>query len=170
MRISSVLPLSLLLLVDTQRAAADGLFSNSLWKAHKTTQRRTRSLGKDLRTAFGSILVQQNPLDSSENTVIYCKSGSSLNGGGQSGNGDDGADDSGGRGGSEGDGNGPSTTRAPGTATATSSSPSATASSIGTPWKLMDTHVGYTTILLLYAIAVLTSRFDCVLLARFIFL
>jgi hypothetical protein len=162
MWISSALPLSLLLLIDVQTAAADGVFSRSLRKAHGAAKRHTKSLAKDLRIAFGSVLVQQNPLDSSGNRVIYCKSGSSLNGGGQSGDGSD--DDSGSGGGSNNGGNGTSTTRGSGTATATSSTPSATASTVDTPWKLVDTHVCYTKSLLLYEFVVLTR--DCALSSK----
>lgn len=116
-----LLPISLALLVLQPVPARAGLFHD----AHGFARRHTKQFARDLRVAFGGMVL---PRDASESQhVLYCKvsTGSSLTGGDDS---DSGTSPSGTGGSSSSSGSS--------THTATSSAASATSSAYNSPWKL----------------------------------
>lgn len=135
MLLSKSLPLTLLLLIANVSPSSGKLLPHAIHKAHKAAVRQTHSLARDLRTAFGAVLVSspQTHLNSRDvnNKVVYCKGGNinpgantTPTGGSPSGN------STTTRGGS-------STAR---TRTSTGANPSATVPA-SSPWKLTEGYV-----------------------------
>ncbi|KAF8634486.1 hypothetical protein AX15_000924 [Amanita polypyramis BW_CC] len=125
MKFSHYLPLSLLLLtVDLGNANAK-FFSHSLRIAHSSAKAHTHTLARDLRLAFGGVLLSRSSNYHSQH-VIYCKPSGKTDSNGPSGR-----------------ANATSPLAMPagsGTKTAmtTGSTPTASAS----PWKLAESHQG----------------------------
>lgn len=129
------LPLSLILLIADAVPSSASLLPRTFQKVHGAAVGHTKSLARDLRTAFGVVLVTQS--DTPNRNVVYCKS----SGPGSSGLSSNGTSTSG------------STSTSPSTSTSrtgTSSSSRASTSTSGSPsttsvpssaWKLVDSHV-----------------------------
>jgi hypothetical protein len=119
------LPLSLILLIADASPSSATLVSRAIEKVHGVAFRHTKSFARDLRLAFGAVLVTQP--DSSSQRVVYCKAGvpSSIGSGGG------------------GSGNSTSMSRSPSpSGTSISSSPKSSATAVpSSPWKLVDSHV-----------------------------
>ncbi|KAJ4485540.1 glycoside hydrolase family 16 protein [Lentinula aciculospora] len=114
----------------TPSVYSSSIFSRAVQQTHRIAARHTKEIARDLRLAFGAVLVSepiQQPLDNGR--TIYCKSGAvaGSSGGGQ-GNGSAGS----------------SGTNSQGTSTSTKSAAagSPTASAVSTPWKLVEAHNG----------------------------
>ncbi|TFK76719.1 hypothetical protein BDN72DRAFT_5594 [Pluteus cervinus] len=119
------LPLYLLLLVLDVPSASAGSFPHALERAHKLAARHSRNLARDLRVAFGGILVARDSTPVTPQHVVYCKTkpASSL----------------GGNGGPKGNSSSPSSS----TRTATSGGVAPTSSApSSSPWKLTESHSG----------------------------
>lgn len=119
-----------LLLLDF--VAARGFVSGVFQSVQNTAQRHTKRFARDLRVAFGAVLVSQNDIisDGTPQRVVYCKS--AAGGGALSSN-----DTSGGAAG------GTSSASATATATAGSSTTSgSTKSGTVSPFTLVDSHSG----------------------------
>lgn len=132
MFLTPTLPLCLLILVSS--AQAEGIISRSFQNARHAAARRTHLLARDLRAAFGNVLVSQNPLDSTRNHAVYCKAGFPN---------DKGPGSVGGTGENGTEAGGSSSESGTQSATATSAGASATGSAVSTPWKLVKEHVRF---------------------------
>ncbi|KAF5377240.1 hypothetical protein D9615_006352 [Tricholomella constricta] len=124
------LPLGLVLLIADAYPASASLMSRSLHKIHGTAVKHTKSLARDLRVAFGVMLVAQDP---SPNThVVYCKPGKSSSvpslplGGGDNTN-------------PNGTSSLPPSSTSRAASTTRSGKPAGTAPA-SSPWKLTETH------------------------------
>ncbi|KAK0198988.1 endo-1,3(4)-beta-glucanase [Armillaria mellea] len=120
-----VLPVYLVVLILSHDVSA-----SLVSRVHDVALRHTKSIARDLRLAFGSVLISQQP-QGLQTRLTYCKAGSSNNNNTGSG-GDNGNNSSGGSSRS-----GTSSTR-----TASTSSASATASSFSSPYNLVESHAG----------------------------
>ncbi|KAG6857613.1 hypothetical protein H0H87_010181 [Tephrocybe sp. NHM501043] len=120
------------LIADLQPASAT-LVPRAVQRIHEVAARHTKNLARDLRVAFGRILVEQ-PTSTSQH-VVYCKPGRPVLGG-TTGNGTSGTSSI----------SPSSTSRAGSTSTKTSSSAASTgtggSSTPSSPWKLTETHAG----------------------------
>ncbi len=121
-----VLPVYLVALILSHDVSA-----SLVSRMHDVALRHTKSIARDLRLAFGSVLVSQQSQDP-QTRLTYCKAESSNNNNTSSG-GDNGNGNSSGGGSSR---SGTSSTR-----TASTSSASATASSFSSPYNLVESHV-----------------------------
>lgn len=112
------LPLSLILFIADSPPSSATLLPRAFQNVHDAAVRHTKYLARDLRMAFGAVLITQpNP---SFNRVVYCTAGtpSSLGGGGGS------------------------NTSTYHSSTPTGTSVKSSASPVPTsPWKLVDSHV-----------------------------
>jgi hypothetical protein len=125
----------IMLLVDLS-LATQRLVPRVVQAVHHSAARRTHSLARDLRMAFGGILAPRADTGASRH-VVYCKPGKQVIFGGGSG------------GGSPGNPNatqvsstlsGASRTSARPTSTSASSKPTSTIPA-SSPWKLVESHV-----------------------------
>ncbi|KAG6814462.1 hypothetical protein H0H92_007466 [Tricholoma furcatifolium] len=122
------LPLGLMLLIADlpQSSAASSFVPRAMQKLHNTAARHTKNLARDLRVAFGGVLVAQ-PANTAQQ-VIYCKPGNP------------------GLGGSTGNGTATpaptSTSPAGSSSTKSASAGSSSASSVSSPWQLAESHSG----------------------------
>ncbi|KAK0438885.1 glycoside hydrolase family 16 protein [Desarmillaria tabescens] len=125
MLLLNVLPVYLVVLIVFHDVSA-----SLVSRVHDVALRHTKSIARDLRLAFGSVLVSQQSLVDPQTRLTYCKAGSSNNnntgGGGGSGSGSGSSSHS-----------GTSSTR-----TASTSGASATASSFSSPYNLVESHAG----------------------------
>lgn len=127
------LPISLtLLLLEyallVRSVYSSNAFSRVVQHTHQIAARHTRNIARDLRLAFGAVLVSdpsQQPLD--DGRAVYCKSSAAAGNGGQGNN-----------------SSSPTGTNSQGTGTSTNSAAvgSPTTSAVSTPWKLIEAHVG----------------------------
>lgn len=115
------LPLFLLLVIDATLATT-GFLGHSLRRAHSRAANQTHNLARDLRIAFGGVLLPRS--DYSSQQVMYCKLSGNASSAGSSGS---------------------NTTFPPnssaGTKTNTSPVPTATSTSASS-WKLAESHQG----------------------------
>ncbi|TFK36778.1 endo-1,3(4)-beta-glucanase [Crucibulum laeve] len=150
MHIYSSLPLYLLCLIFSASPSSANLFPRAIQKVHRNAVRHTHNLARDLRVAFGGILVPRVDSSLSSSPVVYCKPGrqSVLGSPGGGGGGGGGMGTNGGDGGTT--GNNTSTA-----STGSGTSRGATASSTGvvgakptgssspsSPWKLQQAYEG----------------------------
>ncbi|KAJ7596767.1 glycoside hydrolase family 16 protein [Mycena floridula] len=139
------LPLYLtLLLLDLQLVSAENVLSGAFKAAHGTASRHTKRLARDLRIAFGGILVSNSILASQQDVlapqrVVYCKSGAGSLGAATSGS--DGGNTSSPQGSP---GSSAGLTGGSKTATGSSSSPTSPTSSVNSPWTIVAKHAGNT--------------------------
>lgn len=124
MLLHHVLPVYLVALILSHDVSA-----SLVSRMHDVALRHTKSIARDLRLAFGSVLISQQSQDP-QTRLTYCKAGLSNNNNTSSG-GDNGNSSGGGSSRS-----GTSSTR-----TASTSSASATASSFSSPYNLVESHV-----------------------------
>ncbi|GLB36525.1 putative glycoside hydrolase family 16 protein [Lyophyllum shimeji] len=124
------LPLGLILLIADATPSSASLIPRAIEKLHGVALKHTKSLARDLRVAFGGILVAQQP-PSSNTHAVYCKPGRSGSlGGAAAGNSTSSVSPSG-------------TSRAGPSSTKSSSGANQTGSSLpSSPWKLIETHQG----------------------------
>ena len=115
-------------------------------RAHESAMRRTHSLARDLRVAFGRVLPRAETDDSTSNNgrVVYCKPGNQgvLDGpktGGGEGSGS--GIGSGGNSTSTAGPQGTSSSRGSSTRTRTSTSAQPTATAVDSPWRLTNSYV-----------------------------
>ncbi|RDB28980.1 putative glycosidase C21B10.07 [Hypsizygus marmoreus] len=142
MRLTS-LPIGLVLLVATASPSSASLVPRAIHKIHGAAVRHTKSLARDLRVAFGGVLVAQPNTQSTH--AVYCKQGKSGTfpvGGniGGSGNNTDSVSSSRASGSSS-RAPGSTTRTSSGTKTSTGAKPTDTASA-SSPWKLTQSHEG----------------------------
>ncbi|KAG7450134.1 uncharacterized protein BT62DRAFT_961746, partial [Guyanagaster necrorhizus] len=97
-------------------------------RVHDVALRHTKNIARDLRLAFGSVLVSQQSQVDPQTRFTYCKAGTSSNN--NTGSSDDGGNSSGNSG------------HSGSTRTASTSSASATASSFSSPYNLVESHAG----------------------------
>ncbi|KAF9454982.1 glycoside hydrolase family 16 protein [Macrolepiota fuliginosa MF-IS2] len=136
MQLFKSLSFSLVLLIaDYARPAEADLIPRAIQKAHTFAAKRTHTLARDLRVAFGGVLVSRDDtISSTAKRVVYCKPkqvpfGVPTGGGTSGGNGTTSA-------------HGSPSTSASGTKTATSIQPSATVAVPDSPWKLQQSYSG----------------------------
>ncbi|KAG5652003.1 hypothetical protein H0H81_006618 [Sphagnurus paluster] len=80
------LPLGLILLISDASPTSAILLPRSLQKIHGVAVKHTKSLARDLRVAFGGILVSQEPNPNNPSGyTVYCKPGNSGSPGGLGG-------------------------------------------------------------------------------------
>ncbi|KAK0233769.1 endo-1,3(4)-beta-glucanase [Armillaria fumosa] len=120
-----VLPVYLLVLILSHDVSA-----SLVSRVHDVALRHTKSIARDLRLAFGSVLISQQS-QGPQTRLTYCKAGSSNNNNTGSGG------DSGNSSGSSSSRSGTSSTR-----TASTSSASATTASFSSPYNLVESHAG----------------------------
>lgn len=142
MRFFKSLPLSLILLIADYTTPTEGnLIPRAIHKAHKFAAKKTHNLARDLRVAFGGVLVSRDDTSAATTKrVVYCKPKQAPFGTGPTNSGTN-----------TGGGNGTSVSvagsptqgypSASGTKTATGSKPSATANIPDSPWKLQQSYV-----------------------------
>ncbi|KAF8061013.1 endo-1,3(4)-beta-glucanase [Lyophyllum atratum] len=124
------LPLGLVLLISdvSPASATTSLVPRAIQNIHMSAVKHTTNLARDLRVAFGGILVAQPP--SSNTHAVYCKPGRAGTLGGTVGGGNDTSA-------------GTTSSRPPSSATRSSSSGKPTGTSAASsPWKLVETHQG----------------------------
>jgi hypothetical protein len=135
MHLFKSLPLSVVLLIADAPSSSATLMPRAFEKMHGIAMKHTRGLARDLRVAFGGVLVAQ-PNEHQSQHVIYCKPGRS--GGLPSP-------------GSGGGGNNTSSTSPTSSTSRPSGGTKSTTTSVGasntgvpvppSPWKLVETHV-----------------------------
>jgi len=119
------LPICLLLLVENAVPSSANLFPRAIENIHRVAVKHTKSLARDLRVAFGGVLLTQPPAVP-QTRVVYCRPGTKS--------------------GTLGGGSGRNTTgtshgTASGTRTSTSGRPTATVAT-SSPWKLNQSYEG----------------------------
>lgn len=133
MRLFKSLPLSLVLLVADASPSSATLVPRSIQRIHSAAVRHTRSLARDLRVAFGGVLVTQ-PNPPSQH-VVYCKPG-------RVGNSPAAANGGTGNTTSTGTSRSPSGTSRPTASGSTSARPQPTGKPpASSPWKIFQTYV-----------------------------
>jgi len=129
------LPLGLILLIADVSPSSASLAPRAIQMMHQAAVKHTKSLARDLRVAFGGILVTQPP--STNTHVVYCKPGRSGALGGTASGGNNTS--------SGGTSSRPpsSTSRAGSSSTKSSSSGNPTGTPpASSPWKLIESHQG----------------------------
>ncbi|KAJ3972844.1 concanavalin A-like lectin/glucanase domain-containing protein [Lentinula raphanica] len=110
---------------------SSNIFSRAVHRTHQIASRHTKLIARDLRVAFGAVLVSEPAQQSLGNVrTVYCKSSSAS---GTNGLGSGGNSSSSGSSGSSSQGT---------TSTKTGSVASPTGSAVSTPWKLVEGHNG----------------------------
>ncbi|KAJ3751028.1 glycoside hydrolase family 16 protein [Lentinula detonsa] len=113
---------------------SSNIISRTIHTTHQIASRHTKVIARDLRLAFGAVLVSEATQQSLNNSrTVYCKSSAAP--------GSSGLGSSGGQGNSS---SGSSGSSSQGTSTSTKSAAagSSTASAVSTPWKLVEAHNG----------------------------
>lgn len=138
MRLFKYFPLSLLLFItDYSTPAQANLVPRAIQRAHKFAAKQTHNLAKDLRLAFGGVLVPRDDTSAPlAQRVVYCKTKQAPFNAGPTGGSNVTSMTAGG---SSTKGYPPS--NVPGTKTATSGQPSATGVVPDSPWKLQQSYV-----------------------------
>lgn len=121
---------------------SSNVFSRAIQRTHRIATRHTKGIARDLRLAFGAVLVSEPAQHTLTNErTVYCSvSGSGLGSSSSSGTSNSSS------GGSAGTG----------TSTTAVAAASPTASAVSTPWKLVEAHVSFGKLFL-------DARPDCLL-------
>ncbi|KAG6919559.1 hypothetical protein DXG01_004222 [Tephrocybe rancida] len=125
------LPLGLLFLISDLQPTSATLVPRTVQRIHEVAARHTKNLARDLRVAFGGVLVTQQPPSNNQH-VVYCRPGRPVIGNGTTPSGTSSLGPS-------------STSRAGSSPTKSSSSGAPTGTGTSTPsspWKLTETHAG----------------------------